>query len=120
MKTLTLPSGATAEIVEADDLSFGDREDILDLMDGDPEELQRSIGKTTNTTIRAVIRYAVKAWTVTDPKTGEPLALPAADPSVLRRMPLRDGAYLDHVLRPFLKELFPDFDVAPEGSPTQP
>lgn len=123
MKTITLPSGATAEIVEPDELSFGDREDLLALIEGDPEDLGAHAGRATNATVAAAIAYIVQSWTCTDPKTGEPLPLPRTDLAIIRRLPLKDGAYLDHVIRQrggMLSELFPDFDVAPEGSPTQP
>lgn len=120
MKTVTLPSGATAEIVEPGDLSFGDREDMFDLMEGDIEGLAENAGRAVNATTRAVMALAIKAWTCSDPKTGEPLPLPSIDQAVVRRLSIKDGGFLEHSMTGLLKELFPDFDVAPEPSPTQP
>lgn len=121
---ITLPSGATAVIREPDDLLYGEREDALTQLksislDG-KLDLSAPGGALMVELQRAIIVLGVESWTEVDKATGELLPTPAVDPSALRKVSARDGAYLWDQTQPLLAELFPDFSVAPTGSPTTP
>lgn len=120
MKTISLPSGAEAEILEPDDLSFGDREDVFASLAG--VDVNNLGGREMNLLCNALITLAVKSWTCIDPHTGEVLPLPSVDPTSVRRLRLKDGSALDAIMRKeIMMELIADFDVSPvDGSPTQP
>lgn len=118
-RTVTLPSGATAVLREADDLTYGDREDLFVTIRSDPKEKATPFGQTINTFFRAMMSVGVESWTVTA-RDGTPLPLPSEDPDVVRSLSVKDGAYLGEEVKALQKDLFPDFDVAPTGSPTTP
>lgn len=123
-RTITLPSGATAVLRDADDVTFGDREDVLkmfDIIDPTTGGLRATGGDLLVAFERAVIVLAVESWTLADRRTGEPLPLPTVDPGVLRRLTVRDGAYLAKQAEELRDLLFPDFSVSPDpASPTSP
>lgn len=118
---ITLPSGATAVLREADELLAGDRDDALALMNPqvDGEQLSSPIGEVLVQFQRAVLTLGIESWTCVD-RTGEPLPVPAVDPTSLRKITARDQAYLYSQLESLKDELFPDFSVGPTGSPTTP
>lgn len=118
---VTLPSGATAVLREADELLAGDRDDALAMMnpDLDGEKLRSPMGEVLVQYQHAVIMLGVESWTCTD-RAGEPLPVPAVDKTSLRKITARDSAFLYNELEPLKNELFPDFTVGPTGSPTTP
>lgn len=119
---ITLPSGATAVIRDGDDLTYGDREDVFANAPVDPDGggKVKLAGQGINDFYRILLRIGVASWTVVDKTTGEVLPIPSADDSAVRKLSIRDGAYLNQELMALQKELFPSFDVAPDGSPTTP
>lgn len=114
--TITLPSGHTVVVKDGDDLTLGDREDLIDRIA--PEGNIKAGG--LNQYNRAMMALVVESWTLTDKTTGEPLPLPSQDITVVRRLPLNDGAFLQKQIDPYVKDMFPSFDVDKEDSPTGP
>jgi hypothetical protein len=114
--TVTLPSGNTAVFRDPDDLTLGDREDLIDQLAPDGQLAAGGLNRYN----RAMMALVIESWTLTDRASGEPLPVPAADPTVVRRLPLNDGAFLQKQIDPYVKTMFPSFDVEPEGSPTGP
>lgn len=120
---ITLPSGSTVTVKDADDITFGDREDITAQFDIDPStgKVNGSGGTVMNQFQRAAFVMGVESWAFTDKATGEVLPIPAQDPASVRQLSARDGAYLFKQLEPLIKELFPDFSVNPSAdSPSSP
>lgn len=118
---VTLPSGATAVIRDGDDLTYGDREDLIANVPTSGEDGKiRLVGKGVNDFYRLILRTVIASWTVLDKATGEVLPIPAVDEAVVRKLSVRDGVFLTGEAKELQKELFPNFDVAPDGSPTTP
>jgi hypothetical protein len=117
---ITLPSGATVTLLDVDELDFGAREDVLSELNVDMDGNVLDIGgKVLVEFQRALIKMAVTGWTCTG-RDGALLPLPSQDPTAIRRLKARDGNALFKAIEPLKDELFADFDVAPEPSPTGP
>lgn len=114
--TVTLPSGNTAVLKDQDDLTLGDREDLIDQLAPDGQIAAGGLNRYN----RAMMGLVIESWTLLDKATGAPMPIPSQDPTVVRRLPLTDGAYLQKQIDPYVKTMFPSFDVEPEGSPTGP
>lgn len=114
MREVTLPSGATAVLRDADDIAFGDSDDALRAMniqtDGDGN-VTTPMGGMLGELQRAVVVLGVDSWTAVDLHTGEPLPLPMQDPTAIRRLSARDGRFLVKELWSLRDELVPDFSV---------
>ncbi len=124
-RTVTLPSGATAVLKEADDVNFGDREDVLNMFQaelgaalggGGAAAALASLGGGAIVKLqRALITMAVEEWTITDRKTGEVLPIPSVEPDALRKVPIQDGAKLFAEAQGLRDLVFPNFEVTPEA-----
>lgn len=120
---VTLPSGATAVLREADELLGGERDDALSGMNinVDGEVMTSSAGQMMVEFTHAVLVLGVESWTCTERGTDTVLPIPAVDVTSLRKITARDSAFLYGQLESLKDELFPDFDVSPKTeSPTSP
>ncbi|MBX6769883.1 MAG: hypothetical protein IRY90_22475 [Actinomadura rubrobrunea] len=124
MRTITLPSGHTATLREADDLKNKHRKQVLAEMglEVNPETRQLSVngGKFMVNMNTALLRVAVTDWDVTG-DDGQVLQLPSIDPTSLDKISARDGKALDEEVEPLHAVILPDFAPSPdEASPTPP
>lgn len=122
-RTVTLPSGHTAVLRDPEDLSFGEREDVLGMFNSIDlnGKLVGAAGKALVEFQRAIIALGVQSWDFFLPDGSTPLPIPSTDPDGLRTLTARDGGFLFNQLQGLSKELFDDFDVNPDPeSPTQP
>jgi hypothetical protein len=114
---LTLPSGATVEFNDLDDLTGGDVQAIRRTI-----RQEDSGGETSNLLLAKLAEKLIKTWDVSylaDPRT------PEANPSALRKLRFRDLLALETHIQPVLQLITagvpqPSIDDTSPGSPTQP
>jgi hypothetical protein len=96
MNTVTLPSGATVTLKDAEDLLSGDRDDLL--IAGDKHETNTGKGIAFN---KALLAAVIESWSLD-------LIPPSIQIDSLRKLSIKDINFLTEAVKPYLDVIFPE------------